>query len=162
MTMLALRIRVSRSLPCVQLETPREVASPGILILRSYVLSRCWFEILVPIEPALGYEEEENRRPVLSRRHWKSITLVTAFVHMQLPEVVDVRTTDKPEVSIKLKLQASSTRVQKLKAFRSAGRMFRRERPSSGCGIDRLVSLEHATRLPGVWFRSLRCTFSVR
>jgi hypothetical protein len=72
------------------------------------------------------------------------------------PGVVIVRTTDKPEVLIKLKLQASSTRTARgctllvrtssarPRAFRLAGRMFRRTRrqPFWGRGIDRLVFLE--------------------
>jgi hypothetical protein len=40
------------------------------------------------------------------------------------------------------------------------GWTFRRKRSSWGRGIDQLVFLEHATGLPGIWFRSLRCTFS--
>jgi hypothetical protein len=92
---------------------------------------------------------------------------------MQLPEAVDVRTTDKPEVLNKLKLQASkcarSTRLYASGTYflRRIQRPFGRTNVSSeatflawGRGIDQPVFLEHATRLPGVWFRSLRCTFS--
>ena len=122
-----------------------------------------WSEISVLVEPALGYEEEEDRSPIpsLTVHHIRSCL---QFVHVRLSEVVDFRTTDKPEVLIKLKLQleALSTRAARgctvLLNYRLAGRMFRRKRPSRGRGIDQLVFLEYATR---VWFRSLHCTFSV-
>ena len=118
----------------------------------------------------MGYEEEEKRNininawsPSLTVHHTRNcLCACAALGGRRCPDYRQARSVDQAQAQafrLQVRVQYATvrfwcvlTRASKRLSSGRARPMFRRKRPPWGRGIDRLVFLEHASRLLGVWF----------